>query len=222
MREKEWRTCAMSVNGLPQRVRYRTDTVEHLFLPLLRRLTELQRRSGRRCIVFLAAPPATGKTTLAQFLAQLSRTEAGLTPVQALGMDGFHYPNRCLAAHTIRQGGCANPPRRGQLAALGRGAVERPPSARRLCRPYRRTRRVSAGSSHRPQGARGTLRGGGDRLLRGERCPQRRTLCRTRRCGGRDLAYGGRRRLRAGINFHMKTPTAAGIAVGALSSVVLY
>ncbi|WP_232294929.1 nucleoside/nucleotide kinase family protein [Selenomonas sp. oral taxon 136] len=105
MREKEWRTCAMTVNGLPQRVRYRTDTVEHLFLPLLRRLTELQRRSGRRCIVFLAAPPATGKTTLAQFLAQLSRTEAGLTPVQALGMDGFHYPNRCLAAHTIRQGG---------------------------------------------------------------------------------------------------------------------
>ena len=105
MREKEWRTCAMTVNGLPQRVRYRTDTVEHLFLPLLRRLTELQRRSGQRCITFLAAPPATGKTTLAQFLERLSHTEEGLTPVQALGMDGFHYPNRCLAAHTIRQGG---------------------------------------------------------------------------------------------------------------------
>ena len=105
MREKEWHTCAMTVNGLPQRVRYRTDTVEHLFLPLLRHLTELQQRSGRRCIVFLAAPPATGKTTLAQFLERLSHTEEGLTPVQALGMDGFHYPNAALETYTTVRGG---------------------------------------------------------------------------------------------------------------------
>ena len=38
-------------------------------------------------------------------MAQLSRTEEGLTPVQALGMDGFHYPNRYLAAHTILRDG---------------------------------------------------------------------------------------------------------------------
>ena len=105
MREKEWHTCAMTVNGLPQRVRYRTDTVEHLFLSLLRHLTELQQRSGRRCIVFLAAPPATGKTTLAQFLERLSHTEEGLTPVQALGMDGFHYPNAALETYTTVRGG---------------------------------------------------------------------------------------------------------------------
>ena len=105
MREKEWHTYEMIVNGLPQRIRYNANTVEHLFLPLLRRLTELQRRSGQRCIAFLAAPPATGKTTLAQFLERLSRTEAGLTSVQALGMDGFHYSNRYLAAHTILRDG---------------------------------------------------------------------------------------------------------------------
>ena len=106
MREKEWHTYEMIVNGLPQRVRYRMGTVEHLFLPLLRCLRELQHCSGGRCIVFLAAPPATGKSTLAQFLAQLSRTEECLPPVQALGMDGFHYPNRYLAAHTVlRDGG---------------------------------------------------------------------------------------------------------------------
>ena len=105
MREKEWHTYEMMVNGLPQKIRYNADTVEGLFLPLLRRLRELQRRSGRRCIVFLAAPPATGKSTLAQFLAQLSRTEECLPPVQALGMDGFHYPNRYLAAHTILRDG---------------------------------------------------------------------------------------------------------------------
>ena len=105
MREKEWHTYEMMVNGLPQKIRYNADTVEGLFLPLLRRLRELQRRSGRRCIVFLAAPPATGKSTLAQFLAPLSRTEECLPPVQALGMDGFHYPNRYLAAHTILRDG---------------------------------------------------------------------------------------------------------------------
>ena len=105
MREKEWHTYEMIVNGLPQKIRYNADTVEGLFLPLLRRLRELQRRSGRRCIVFLAAPPATGKSTIAQFLEQLSCTEEGLTPVQALGMDGFHYPNRYLAAHTILRDG---------------------------------------------------------------------------------------------------------------------
>ena len=105
MHEKRWRSYAMTVNGLPQKIRYNANTVEHLFLPLLRRLRELQRRSGRRCIIFLAAPPATGKSTLAQFLAQLSRTEEDLPPVQALGMDGFHYPNRYLAAHTILRDG---------------------------------------------------------------------------------------------------------------------
>ena len=105
MHEKRWRSYAMTVNGLPQKIRYNADTVEHLFLPLLRRLTEMQRAEARRILVFLAAPPATGKSTLAQFLAQLSRTEEDLPPVQALGMDGFHYPNRYLAAHTILRDG---------------------------------------------------------------------------------------------------------------------
>ena len=105
MREKEWHTYEMMVNGLPQKIRYNADTVEGLFLPLLRRLTEMQRAEARRILVFLAAPPATGKSTLAQFLAQLSRTEEGLTLVQALGMDGFHYPNHYLAAHTILRDG---------------------------------------------------------------------------------------------------------------------
>ena len=105
MREKEWHTYEMMVNGLPQKIRYNADTVEGLFLPLLRRLTEMQRAEARRILVFLAAPPATGKTTLVQFLAQLSRTEEDLTLVQALGMDGFHYPNHYLAAHTVLRGG---------------------------------------------------------------------------------------------------------------------
>ena len=99
----------MTVNGLPQHVRYNADTVEHLFLPLLRRLTQMQRRAGRRVIAFFAAPPATGKSTLLQFMEEMSHTRAELTPIQALGMDGFHYPNNYLAAHTILRDGVETP-----------------------------------------------------------------------------------------------------------------
>ena len=99
----------MTVNGLPQHIRYNIDTVEHLFLPLLRRLTQMQRRAGQRVIAFLAAPPATGKSTLLQFLERLVWEHADLTQMQALGMDGFHYPNRYLETHTILRDGVEIP-----------------------------------------------------------------------------------------------------------------
>ena len=41
MNEKRWQNYELTVNGLPQHIRYNADTVEGLFLPLLRRLTEL-------------------------------------------------------------------------------------------------------------------------------------------------------------------------------------
>ena len=99
----------MTVNGLLQHIRYNIDTVEGLFLPLLRRLTQMQRCVGRRVIAFLAAPPATGKSTLLQFLERLVREHADLTQMQALGMDGFHYPNRYLETHTILRDGVEIP-----------------------------------------------------------------------------------------------------------------
>ena len=109
MGEKCWRTYDMSVNGLPQKIRYNADTVEGLFLPLLRRLTEMQRAAARRILVFLAAPPATGKSTLLLFLAQLAQEHEEFTRVQALGMDGFHHPNRYLETHSILRDGVETP-----------------------------------------------------------------------------------------------------------------
>ena len=58
MHEKRWRDYEMTVNGLPQRIRYNEATVEGLFLPLLHRLAALQAEKGGRLLVFLAAPPA--------------------------------------------------------------------------------------------------------------------------------------------------------------------
>ena len=101
MNEKRWQTYEMTVNGLPQHIRYNADTVEGLFLPLLRRLTELQKHENRRILAFLAAPPATGKSTLLLVLERFARQHDELTRVQLLGMDGFHHPNRYLETHTI-------------------------------------------------------------------------------------------------------------------------
>ena len=99
----------MTVNGLPQEIRYNEETVEGLFLPLLHRLTALQVEKGGRILAFLAAPPATGKSTLLLFLEQFARQHDELTRVQALGMDGFHHPNRYLETHSILRDGMEIP-----------------------------------------------------------------------------------------------------------------
>ena len=109
MHEKRWRSYAMTVNGLPQKIRYNADTVEGLFLPLLRRLMEMQRAAARRILVFLAAPPATGKSTLLQFLEEMARTHNERTRLQSLGMDGFHHPNGYLETHNILRDGVEIP-----------------------------------------------------------------------------------------------------------------
>ena len=105
MGNKPWKSYDMVINGLPQRVRYNEETVQRLFLPLLERLTALQAREQRRIMAFLAAPPATGKSTLLQFLEQLSGEREGIKEIQALGMDGFHYPNDYLEAHFLERAG---------------------------------------------------------------------------------------------------------------------
>lgn len=105
MDSKPWKWYDMVINGLPQRVRYNEDTVNRLFLPLLRKLTALQEEKQGTVMAFLAAPPATGKSTLLQFLEQLSKGQEGLKEIQALGMDGFHYPNKYLETHFLERDG---------------------------------------------------------------------------------------------------------------------
>ena len=51
--------------------------------------------------MFLSGPPGSGKTTLAGVWEQLARQRPVHLPLQALPMDGFHYPNRVLDAQTV-------------------------------------------------------------------------------------------------------------------------
>ncbi|QUC66481.1 nucleoside/nucleotide kinase family protein [Aristaeella hokkaidonensis] len=93
------------INGIEVAARYSDRAVNGIFVPLLEKLTAIQRTAGRRILVLLAAPPGAGKSTLASFLERLSRERAGLCPVQAVGMDGFHRRQEYLLSHTTERDG---------------------------------------------------------------------------------------------------------------------
>lgn len=93
------------VNGLTIRAEFDPKDTQKIFIPLLTHLTQLQREKKRRIVAFLAAPPAAGKSTLCCYLEYLSRTTPGLTPIQAVGIDGFHHYQEYLDSHTICRGG---------------------------------------------------------------------------------------------------------------------
>lgn len=95
----------LTVNGFDFRASYPDETVKNVLLPLLRKLTDMHKAQKRRIIALLAAPPGTGKSTLAAVLEELSRQDESLVPVQALGMDGFHRHQDYLLSHTVLKDG---------------------------------------------------------------------------------------------------------------------
>ena len=106
MAAKQWRTCRLNINGTARKLSYSDDAIKRLFEPLLRRLTDLHRRLGRRIVVFLAAPADTGKTTLALFLERLSLMgyTNGIASVQRLGLEGFQRPSAELESTLDAEG----------------------------------------------------------------------------------------------------------------------
>ena len=96
---------SLNVDGFLLEAEYDDVFVQDVLMPLLTRLSDLFFRKQKRQIVFLAGPPAAGKSTLALFLEKLSSEYDTLARVQALSMDGFHYPNAYLDTHeTVRNG----------------------------------------------------------------------------------------------------------------------
>ena len=105
MDEKHWRTMELTINGFTYSARYTEENIGALFVPFLQRLAVLHERAGRRIIAFVAAPPAVGKSTLVAFLEKLSQEREGLHPIEAIGLDGFHYHSDYLKSHTIERDG---------------------------------------------------------------------------------------------------------------------
>ena len=93
------------INGSEHKVRYHEETINYLFLPFLRRISSMQRRAGRRLVVYLVAPPGAGKTTLALFLEKISASAPGVVGLQALSLDGFLRSGEYLESAKVERDG---------------------------------------------------------------------------------------------------------------------
>ena len=103
---KNFLTYNMEVNGLWQEVSFNAETIEEVFMPFLHELTDLKMTLDRKVIAYLVAPPGAGKSTLAQFLEQLSRERSKeVDVVRALGIDGYHYTAAYMNVKTIERDG---------------------------------------------------------------------------------------------------------------------
>lgn len=91
----------LEINGFKYEAFFSQEEIEHVHIPLLNKFKKIREEKGKRIIVFLAAPPAVGKSTLAVFLERLSKNTAELMPIQSLSLDGFHYRNDYLHSHKI-------------------------------------------------------------------------------------------------------------------------
>lgn len=89
------------VNGFPIKASYFQKTIDEIFIPLLRKWSEMNNGSDERFIIFLAAPPAVGKTTLSLFLEYLSKVIEGIQEVQAIGLDGFHFNSDYINSNSV-------------------------------------------------------------------------------------------------------------------------
>ncbi len=95
----------VTINGISVTASYSEQAVDGIFLPLLRKLTEIQKEKGRRILVMLAAPPGAGKSTLLSFLDHLTHEYNDLASIQTIGMDGFHRRQEYLVSHTVQRDG---------------------------------------------------------------------------------------------------------------------
>ncbi|MBR1860223.1 MAG: nucleoside/nucleotide kinase family protein [Selenomonadaceae bacterium] len=99
MSDKQWTTYTMEVNGFEYEAQFSDEAVNNVFLPFIKKLTDIYGQVGRKIIAYLVAPPAVGKSTVSQFIEKLSREHVEYTNIRALGLDGFHFSNAYMDAH---------------------------------------------------------------------------------------------------------------------------
>jgi pantothenate kinase len=95
----------LKVNGFDITASYFQRTIDEIFIPLLKKITEMNSERNERFIIFLAAPPAVGKTTLSLFLEDLSKNIERIEEIQAIGLDGFHFHKDYIMSHSINMQG---------------------------------------------------------------------------------------------------------------------
>lgn len=103
---------ALDLAGQDWEIQIARDELEEVHLPLLQRFARESASSSGRCLVLLAGPPGSGKTTLGALWEGLAETHAPGLSIRTLPMDGFHYPNRVLDAETVMRDGRSIPLRK--------------------------------------------------------------------------------------------------------------
>ena len=58
----------VTINGIPVDAHYSEHAVDEIFVPLLKKLTELQMMKQGRIMMMLAAAPGAGKSTMLSLL----------------------------------------------------------------------------------------------------------------------------------------------------------
>ncbi len=95
----------LNVNGHSITAQFYEENVQNIFIPLLKKWTNMQMEKNKRIMILLAAPPGCGKTTLSLFLEYLSHSLDNIIPIQTIGMDGFHRYQDYLDCHYIQRDG---------------------------------------------------------------------------------------------------------------------
>ncbi|MDO4488851.1 MAG: nucleoside/nucleotide kinase family protein [Eubacteriales bacterium] len=95
----------LMINSIPVQAEYKDDDISEIFIPLLYRLDSLQKEKNGRIIVMLAAPPATGKSTLTKALVRMAEEIPGMQKITVVGMDGYHRYQSYLDTHTMERDG---------------------------------------------------------------------------------------------------------------------
>lgn len=95
----------LNINGFMTKVSYSEKEIQTLFYPILNELIKRRKEKNGRLIVYLAAPPGTGKTTLSLFLKKLFDQLETPYSFQVLSIDGFHYDRDYLTSHYITRNG---------------------------------------------------------------------------------------------------------------------
>ncbi len=89
----------LNVSGFEYEASFSNRELDEIIKPLIVKFSRLRTSYGRRIVVFLAAPPATGKSTFSLYLEKISREMDEVVPVQSVSLDGFHYPNDYLVSN---------------------------------------------------------------------------------------------------------------------------
>ena len=89
------------VNGYPVQASYAQTFIDTVVYPLIEHWRSLAATRKERIVVFLAAPPAAGKSTLSLLFEHLSAMD-GKARIQALGMDGFRVVRKVLISTDCR------------------------------------------------------------------------------------------------------------------------